>query len=361
MRSAIPRAAVPHALVEGFSRHRPMVVERQAVRVRDGVAASIADPVAAETPVVLVYNDVSQAVMMATPADLEDFATGFSLTEGIVGRAGEITEMACEDVALGLEIRMTIPKDRAGRLRQRQRSVEGRTGCGLCGIMSLEQALRPLPVLQAAASVEAEAITDALATLPALQLANQASGAAHAAAFATTDGRIRLVREDVGRHNAFDKLIGGMAREKIDPAVGLRRADQPLQRRAGAEGGDRRHRHRGGGLGPDHAGDRAGASSGPDPDRLRPWPRLFHLYPSPAHPRDRLNHAPLVRMANQIARAFAAQSPEAAVASTATHIRLFWDPRMRKGLREILAAGGEGLDPQALAAAERLAQEAPAG
>ena len=221
MRSAIPRAAAPHALVEGFSRHRPMVVERQAVRVRDGVAASIADPVAAETPVVLVYNDVSQAVMMATPADLEDFATGFSLTEGIVGRAGEITEMACEDVALGLEIRMTIPKDRAGRLRQRQRSVEGRTGCGLCGIMSLEQALRPLPVLQAAASVEAKAITDALAALPALQLANQASGAAHAAAFATTDGKIRLVREDVGRHNAFDKLIGGMAREKIDPAAGF--------------------------------------------------------------------------------------------------------------------------------------------
>lgn len=211
----------PHALVEGFSRHRPMVAERQALRVRDGVAQAIADPVAVETPVVLVYNDVSQAVMMTTPADLEDFAVGFSLTEGIVGQAGEIADLSLADVALGLEIRMEIPPDRAARLRERQRSVEGRTGCGLCGIMSLEQALRPLPVIGRAPVIEAEAIATALAALPPLQLANQASGAAHAAAFAATDGRIRLVREDVGRHNAFDKLIGGMARERVDPAEGF--------------------------------------------------------------------------------------------------------------------------------------------
>lgn len=210
-----------HALVEGFSRHRPMVAERPALRVRDGVAQAIADPVAVETPVVLVYNDVSQAVMMATPADLEDFAVGFSLTEGIVGQAGEIADLTLADVALGLEIRMAIPLDRAARLRERQRSVEGRTGCGLCGIMSLEQALRPLPVIGKAPAIEAEAIATALASLPSLQLANQASGAAHAAAFADAAGNIRLVREDVGRHNAFDKLIGGMARERVDPAEGF--------------------------------------------------------------------------------------------------------------------------------------------
>ena len=216
-----PKAAPPSALVEGFSRHRPMVAERPARRVRDGVAQAIADPVAVETPVVLVYNDVSQAVMMATPADLEDFAVGFSLTEGIVGRAGEIAELSLADVALGLEIRMAIPEDRASRLRERQRSVEGRTGCGLCGIMSLEQALRPLPVIGRAPLIEAGAIATALAALPPLQLANQASGAAHAAAFAAADGDIRLVREDVGRHNAFDKLIGAMARERVDPASGF--------------------------------------------------------------------------------------------------------------------------------------------
>jgi FdhD protein len=203
-------------------RRRASTIELPAMRWERGAVPVVrVETVAAECPVALVYNGVSYAVMMATPADLEDFATGFSLTEGIVSRADEIGEMACEDVALGLEIRMTIPDDRAGRLRDRQRSVEGRTGCGLCGIMSLEQALRPLPVLQAAPAIDAEAITKTLAALPALQLANQASGAAHAAAFATTDGRIRLVREDVGRHNAFDKLIGGMARGQIDPAAGF--------------------------------------------------------------------------------------------------------------------------------------------
>ncbi len=215
------RRPAPRALVEGFSRHRPVVVERAALRVRDGVGQTIADPVAAETPVVLVYNDVSQAVMMATPADLEDFAVGFSLSEGIVGSADEIGGIELADVALGLEIRMAIPEDRGSRLRERQRSVEGRTGCGLCGIMSLEQALRPLPVISKVPAIAWQAITDALAALPEQQLANRASGAAHAAAFATTAGEILLVREDVGRHNAFDKLIGALARGGIDPASGF--------------------------------------------------------------------------------------------------------------------------------------------
>lgn len=215
------RRPAPRALVEGFSRHRPVVVERPALRVREGVGQAIGDPVAAETPVVLVYNDLSQAVMMATPADLEDFAVGFSLSEGIVGSAGEVGGIELADVALGLEIRIAIPQDRGSRLRERQRSVEGRTGCGLCGIMSLEQALRPLPVISRVPAIAWQAITDALAALPEQQRANQASGAAHAAAFATAAGGIRLVREDVGRHNAFDKLIGALARGGIDPASGF--------------------------------------------------------------------------------------------------------------------------------------------
>ena len=259
-------------------------------------------------------------------------------------------------MALGLEIRMTIPNDRAGRLRDRQRSVEGRTGCGLCGIMSLEQALRPLPVMQAAPVIEAQAITEALAALPALQLANQASGAAHAAAFATTDGKIRLVREDVGRHNAFDKLIGGMARAGIDPVAGFvvltsRFSAELVQKAAIA------------GIGivaavsaPTTLAIELAQAAGLT---LIAFARGhgFSIYTHPQRIPAGMNHEPLVRMANQIARAFATQSASAAVASTATHIRLFWDPRMRQGLNELLATGGEGLDPTALAAAERLAQQ----
>ncbi|MFO1070891.1 MAG: formate dehydrogenase accessory sulfurtransferase FdhD [Geminicoccaceae bacterium] len=210
------------AVVAGFSRRRPMVAQVQAVRFADDAAAPIDDAVAEETPVVLVYNGASQAVMMATPADLEDFAVGFSLSEGIVRGPHEIASVACEDVALGIEVRLQVPEGRAARLRDRQRAIEGRTGCGLCGIMSLEQALRPLPVATpATAPVEPAAVVRALAELPGLQLANRASGAAHAAAFAGPDGRLRLVREDVGRHNALDKLIGAMARAGDDPGRGF--------------------------------------------------------------------------------------------------------------------------------------------
>lgn len=215
------RRAAPRVLVSGHSRRRPLVGERAAVRVRDGRAERITDPVAAEVPVVLVYNGESHAVMMASPADLEDFALGFSVTEGFVADPAEIEAVTIEDVALGLEVRLTVPDARAARLVERKRAVEGRTGCGLCGILSLEQAVRPLPVMTAAPRIEAGAVTRALAELPAHQTANRASGAAHAAAWCDLDGAVRLVREDVGRHNALDKLVGALARGRIDTARGF--------------------------------------------------------------------------------------------------------------------------------------------
>lgn len=215
------RRAVPRGLVAGHSRRRPLVGEHVAIRVRDGEAERITEAVAAEVPVVLVYNGESHAVMMASPADLQDFAVGFSLTEGFVADPVEIGAVTVEDVALGLEVRISVPESRALRLRERKRAVEGRTGCGLCGILSLEQAVRPLPVVATPATVPAVSITDALAALPARQVANRASGAAHAAAWCERDGRILLVREDVGRHNALDKLVGALARDGIDKSDGF--------------------------------------------------------------------------------------------------------------------------------------------
>lgn len=215
------KRSLPRALVAGHSRSRPLVAARAAIRVRDGRAERITDAVAAEVPVVLVYNGESHAVIMASPADLDDFALGFSLTEGFISDPTEIQAIEVQDVALGLEVRITVPEDRAERLMARKRAVEGRTGCGLCGILSLDQAVRPLPVMASAPQVEASAVTKALAALPALQTANRASGAAHAAAWCALDGSVAVVREDVGRHNALDKLVGALARSRIDRAGGF--------------------------------------------------------------------------------------------------------------------------------------------
>lgn len=198
------------------------MVEVRAGLRRDGQdCAAVDDQVAAETAVVLVYNGSSHAVMMASPSDLVDFGVGFSLTERIVDDAAQIVGTEILDVALGLELRLTVPTESALRLAERRRSMEGRTGCGLCGILSLEQALRALPAARSELRVEAQALQAASAALPALQAANRASGALHAAAFARGDGTLALVREDLGRHNALDKLIGALARAGIDPASGF--------------------------------------------------------------------------------------------------------------------------------------------
>jgi FdhD protein len=202
-------------------RRRPVVEVRAGLRCDDQGSAPIDDQVAAETPVVLVYNGISHAVMMTSPGDLADFAIGFSLTEGIVQSAAEIDGIETLDVALGLELRLTVPDDRARHLAERRRSIAGRTGCGLCGILSLEQAMRVLPRPRCTIAVEAQALQSAVASLPALQTANRASGAVHAAAFARADGAVLLVREDIGRHNALDKLVGALALAGIDPGSGF--------------------------------------------------------------------------------------------------------------------------------------------
>ncbi|MBS0319922.1 MAG: formate dehydrogenase accessory sulfurtransferase FdhD [Proteobacteria bacterium] len=173
------------------------------------------DAIADEVPVALVYNGISHAVMLATPCDLHDFAVGFSLTEGIVARAGEVRDVEIEGGARGMTVTLEIPSERFVALKERRRNLAGRTGCGLCGTESLDAVFRPLPTIEPGFAVDGDAIVRAFAALGERQPLHAATGAVHAAGWAQADGTVAMVREDVGRHNAFDKLIGAMARAGV--------------------------------------------------------------------------------------------------------------------------------------------------
>jgi FdhD protein len=178
------------------------------------------DWLAEEVPVALVFNGISQAVMMATPADLEDFALGFGLTEGLLADPGELYGVEVQAVAEGLELQLEVASACAHRLAARRRSLAGRTGCGLCGHDSLAQVRRDLPAL-AALALPPQALTRALRALGEWQTLQRLTGATHAAAWCSPAGEVLLVREDVGRHNALDKLVGAMLRAGVDPAGGF--------------------------------------------------------------------------------------------------------------------------------------------
>jgi len=201
-------------------------VHRPAQRLTARGSESLDEVVAEETAVALVYNGISHAVMMATPCDLEDFARGFSLTERIVEKPSEIYDIEVEDIAIesggrGIEVRLKIAAQRMAGLQERRRSLAGRTGCGLCGVDSLDAALRPVPVSRAVGTVARAAIERAMAALPGQQRINKLNGATHAAGWAAADGALVLVREDVGRHNALDKLGGALAKSGSAGAGGF--------------------------------------------------------------------------------------------------------------------------------------------
>ncbi len=187
----------------------------------DGAKLDRLQALAEEVPVALVYNGISHAVMMASPADLADFAIGFSLSEGIIGKAAEIRDVEIVPHAKGIELQIDLAAERFFQLKERRRTLAGRTGCGLCGLDSLEAVARDLPVVAEGSKIHLGAIRRALDALPAAQILNAQAFALHAAAFADADGQLLLVREDVGRHNAFDKLIGAMLKDGIDPASGF--------------------------------------------------------------------------------------------------------------------------------------------
>jgi FdhD protein len=176
--------------------------------------------IAAEVPVALVYNGRPHVVMMCTPADLEDFGVGFTVTEGIAD-AGEVTRLDVVKYSRGIELQIEVPAAKAERLSERGRAITGRTGCGLCGVEVIDEALREPRLVRSSMVVAREALWRASASLDAQQPMNRQTNAIHAAAWATSDGTLRMVREDVGRHNALDKVIGALARAGTDPSDGF--------------------------------------------------------------------------------------------------------------------------------------------
>jgi FdhD protein len=177
-----------------------------------GERSEIGRELAVETPVAVEINGLGYAVMMATPADLADFAYGFCLSERLIEQPGDVVDVDTHDAEQGVILRITLVPDRQERVIERVRHRISESSCGLCGIENLEQALRPLPRLAAAPPIADAAIFRAIGDLRAHQPLNAATGAVHAAALCGADGAIRLAREDVGRHNAFDKLVGAMLR-----------------------------------------------------------------------------------------------------------------------------------------------------
>jgi FdhD protein len=183
--------------------------------------ASRTERVIEEIPVVLVYNQVPHVVMMATPADLEDFALGFSVTEELVRSPADVLGVEIVAYSRGIEVQIRVPAECQAVIETRSRRLTGRTGCGICGSDSIDAVLKSARRVEPTAAVAPEAIRRAVRSIGVSQRLNEASGAVHAAAWVGLDGSIEVVREDVGRHNALDKLVGACLRVAADPRRGF--------------------------------------------------------------------------------------------------------------------------------------------
>lgn len=189
----------------------PAVAQAQSypvIRLSPEVASSAERWIAVEAPVAIEVNGLGYAVMMASPAGLVEFGTGFVFTEKLVATLDDLIDVTPHEVAQGWLLRIRVAEHCFAAVRERIRHRIADSGCGLCGLENLEQALRPLPMIETAPIAEPRAIFAALAALPAAQMLNRQTGAVHSAALCSAQGAIELAREDVGRHNAFDKLIG---------------------------------------------------------------------------------------------------------------------------------------------------------
>jgi len=185
-----------------------------------GTLARATDLVAEEMPVALVYHDVPHVVMLATPADLEDYAVGFTLSEGLVAGAGEIRGVEVIQGEASADVKISVAWERFTQLLQRRRNLTGRTGCGLCGAERAEDAIRECQPVPTGVTITAAELHEAMAQLAARQPINARTGSVHAAAWVVPGKGIQVVREDVGRHNALDKTIGALARAKADFGAG---------------------------------------------------------------------------------------------------------------------------------------------
>jgi FdhD protein len=188
---------------------------------RGGSLTEGARTIPEETALALTYNGGTYAVMMGTPRDLEDFAIGFSLSEGIIRSPDDIDALDIVDLDDGIELRMWLAQAKADRLGERRRHIAGPTGCGLCGIDSIAEAVRPAAIVAHGRSFSPREIMTAMQAVPALQSINIETRAVHAAGFWTPARGIAALREDVGRHNALDKLAGAVATAKLIASEGM--------------------------------------------------------------------------------------------------------------------------------------------
>jgi FdhD protein len=202
-----------------------IVEHRQPLRIMseaEGGADRVMErDIAGEVPISLAFNGLAHAVMMITPTEMEDFVYGFAITQEIIADPGEIESIELIRLPIGYLAQTVIPQERFHALTNRRRNLVGQTGCGLCGLVELDQAVHALAPIEAAPQISRPAIFRALAASRDMQALNRSTGAMHAAFFVSPEGEPLLVREDVGRHNALDKLIGCMAREGRDASGGF--------------------------------------------------------------------------------------------------------------------------------------------
>jgi FdhD protein len=194
--------------------------ERIVERYSQGAITRAVDQVAEETPVALVYQGVPHVVMLASPADLEDFAVGFTVSEGLVADRKEIHDIRIEEGPAAIDVHIRIAPARFSALLLQRRNLTGRTGCGLCGAETVEQALRPVAAVPQGLEVNATELHAALRDLSSRQPINVQTGSVHAAGWVVPGVGLQCVREDVGRHNALDKAIGALLRAGQDLSVG---------------------------------------------------------------------------------------------------------------------------------------------
>jgi FdhD protein len=202
----------------------PTSAEVPVQRWKNGQLTRTTDFVTEEVPVALVYHGVPHVVMLASPADLEDYAVGFTVSEGLVGSPSEIQSVEVERAAESIEVRIGIAGERFSELLRRRRNLTGRSGCGLCGAETVEEAIRPPVQVANGPTVTATHLHAALVQLESMQPVNARTGSIHAAAWVVPgqelNNGIRFVREDVGRHNALDKVIGALVRSGTDVTAG---------------------------------------------------------------------------------------------------------------------------------------------
>jgi len=206
--------------VPGLGFARPVSVH-SLIHLEGDAASEGSAPLAEEVPVAMVYNGRSHVVVMASPADLDDLAVGFSVTEGIVSSASEIRRVETVRHSRGVELHLSIPDAAAATLEARRRALSARTGCGLCGVEAIDDLVRDTPPVVAEFAMDPDALWRAAAALEDNQPVNRETRAVHGAAWATPDGALRVAREDVGRHNALDKVLGALFRAGTPPGTGF--------------------------------------------------------------------------------------------------------------------------------------------